>query len=220
MDTIDPLRTKIENAGLRSFGSAWFFRLVQHKLIEIYSTFYEASAYMRKIRQSDYQSLSHLVRHPCILLRIELDIDNGVQRVSTAPEQFMFRPDAPMPNAVGHEPEVVITVAFQPIPQRFLHDKDHAPVVPRLQKSCFLGSQTLGALRDALVCASTAVPTERDSMHEVDLLLAGTRPVLMDDDPNSVKWRYVNDKWKAGAVIMLDGKLYGDTRLGMRDYAA
>lgn len=133
----------------------------------------------------------------------------------------MFKEDQLMPNAVGHEPELVLTITFHPIPNKFSnYDKDNNTIASRLQRSTFLGSQMLSALRDALVCASAAVPDEQRHSDDLDLHGDTMRQTLMDHDPQSMKWRYGKEKWKAGAAIMMDGKLYGDAREGMKDYAA
>jgi len=138
----------------------------------------------------------------------------------------MFRESAPMPTATGHEPELVITVSFQPIPNKFTtRDKDNQIVASRLQRSVFLGSQTLGTLRDSLVCASAAVPQEKDSnANEIPVGNAAAEHLLadlMETDPTvyTDKWRFLDKKWIAGSVIMMDGKLYSDQRHSVQDYA-
>lgn len=131
----------------------------------------------------------------------------------------MFKEDQLMPNAVGHEPELVLTVTFHPIPNKFsAYDKDNNTAPSRLQRTIFLGSQTLAALRDALVCASAAVPTELDSVPDVSVDSTRSARTELDHEKKSFGWRYGKDKWKAGAVIIMDGKIYGDVRPGMTDY--
>ena len=117
--------------------------------------------------------------------------------------------------ADGAEPEVLVFITFHPVPNRFPGvDKEIIMSATRLQRIIFLGSHTLADLRDAMVASSTAIPAERSK----STAAAANGDVAMEAE-DADTWRYTTEKWQGGAVCSFEGRLYGDTRHGVTNYA-
>jgi hypothetical protein len=166
--------------------------------------------YLRRTRQSDYQSLSHLVS--CTHAARQTD---GPQRTTYIPA---FSQYATSDEALDHyktttlATEILVYVTVHPIPNKVTATgivRESVTIPARLQKIVFLASQTLADLRDAIVSAPNAVPDQRNEADDLQERL-GEEP--MTESTRGIKRFYMPRKWKTGAVCAISGKLYPDTR--------